>query len=191
MNIKIGISARHVHLCEQDLKILFGADYKLTFFRNLSQLKEFASNEMVTVKTEYGEIRKMRVLGPIRPYTQVEITQTEAYSLKIQPPVRTSGDLENSAIVTIIGPNGSVTKPCCIIASRHIHLNPEQAEKYKVIDKEVVEVECKTLKETTFKDVVVRVKETYVEELHIDTDDANGNILKSGDFVEVKKIVNK
>jgi len=187
VKIKVGISARHVHLCEEDLNKLFGEGYKLTFFKPLSQLHEFASHETVNIKTESGELKNMRILGPVRPYTQVEITQTEAYQLKINPPVRSSGDLDDSSEVTIIGPFGSVTKNCCIIAARHIHLNPEQANNYNLNDMEVVSVKCDTAKKTLFQDVVVRIKETYMAELHIDNDDSNGNLLNHGDLVTIIK----
>lgn len=188
MKIRVGISARHVHLCQEDLIELFGEGYKLTFFKPLTQLREFAAHETVNIKTQAGELRNVRILGPVRPYTQVEITQTEAYHLKVNPPVRSSGDIENSAEVTIEGPLGSVTKQCCIIAARHIHISPEQAIDYGLTDMEIVSAECQTAKKTVFQDVVVRVKETYVGELHIDNDDSNGNLLNQGDFIKIKKM---
>lgn len=190
MEIKIGVSARHIHLSQEDLSILFGQNYRLTEFQPLSQTGEFASNETVNIITEQGCINNVRILGPIREYTQVEITKTDAYKLKINPPVRNSGDLDNSSLVTIEGPYNSVTKNCCIIATRHIHLHPDTAKKHNLKHNEIVSVECETGKKTIFKDVSVKVKSSYVDEMHIDNDDSNGNLLFQGDIGTVKKMVN-
>lgn len=190
MEIKIGVSARHVHLSQEDLDILFGTNYHLTEFVPLSQIGEFAANETVDIVSEKDRINNVRILGPTRDYTQVEITKTDAYKLKIDPPVRNSGDLVNSATITIEGPYNSVTKNCCIIATRHIHLHPDTAKKYNLNHDEVVSVECESGKKTVFKDVSVKVKSSYVDEMHIDNDDSNGNLLFQGDSVNVKKMVN-
>ena len=126
MDVTIGVSNHHVHLCKHDLEILFGNDYELSIKKELVQPGEFASNSLVSIKTEKATIENLRILGPIRNYTQVEISRTDAYKLGINPPARDSGDLEGSAGITIIGPNGSIDlEKGCIIATRHIHLTPE------------------------------------------------------------------
>ena len=108
MKISIGVSNRHVHLTKEHLNILFGEGYGLEKKNDLTQPGQFASTALVTIKTEKSEISNVRVLGPVRPYTQVEISKTDAYKLGLNPPVRNSGDLKDSAPITIVGPNGSV-----------------------------------------------------------------------------------
>ena len=109
MNINIGISNRHVHLKKEHLDILFGLDYNLTHLKDINQPGQFACKEKVTLKTDKDIIDNVRVLGPIRPYTQVEISKTDAFKLGLNPPIRKSGDLKGSESVTIIGPNGTLT----------------------------------------------------------------------------------
>ena len=139
MKIKIGVSARHVHLSLDDFKILFGSNHKLTKINDLNQPGEFAAAEMVTIKTEKGQIENVRIIGPIRPYTQVEISKTDAYVLGLNPPVRNSGDLIGSEPITIMTDKGVINKPYgCIIATRHIHIAPDLIKKYKInADKKV------------------------------------------------------
>ena len=188
MKIKVGISMHHAHLSQPDIDNLFGEGYRLTPFKMLSQTGEFAANEVIDIQTDGGTLTRFRILGPARSYSQVEITNTEAHQLKIKPPVRNSGDLDGAATITLIGPKGSITKDCCIIANRHLHMSSKEAKDNNMLNGEVVEVICDTGKKTVFKDVIVKVKETYQSELHVDTDDANGNLLVQGDMVEVKKL---
>ena len=157
MKVNVGVSNRHVHLKKQDLDILFGTD--LTIKNKINQPGQFACNEVVTIKTEKSEINNVRVLGPTRNYTQIEISKTDAYKLGINPPVRSSGCLENSEVVTIIGPKGSIKTNGCIIADRHLHITNEDG----------------TEKESAEADF----------EVHLDTDDANAFLLKNGDEVEI------
>ncbi len=122
MKVNIGVSNHHLHLTKEDYYELFGT-YEIENIKDLVQTGEFASSSKVSIKTEKNTIDSLRVLGPFREYTQVEISKTDSYTLGIDPPVRDSGDVKNSAIVTIVGPKGSITKECCIIATRHIHIN--------------------------------------------------------------------
>lgn len=182
MEITIGVSNRHVHLTEEHFKILFGENATLEVVKLLTQPGQFASNCKVTIKTEKSEIDGVRVLGPIRPYTQVEISRTDAYKLGVNPPVRNSGDLKGSSPITIVGPIGSVTiEEGCIIATRHIHATPEDAEKYGLKDGQIVKVEVKNEKGGILYNVAVKVSTANAWEMHIDTDDANGNMIKQGD----------
>jgi len=172
MKVNIGISNRHVHLTKEHVEVLFG--HELTHLRDLVQKGQYACNEVVTIKTSKGEINKVRVLGPTRNYTQVEISKTDAYRLGLNPPVRTSGDLKDSESITIIGPNGEVTiNEGCIIANRHIHMSPETALKLGFIDGARVRVKIDTIKGGIMDNVHIKVTDDGVFELHIDTDDAN------------------
>ena len=186
MKVQLGVSNRHVHLCREDLKILFGEDYELTNIKNLVQPGQFASSDVVTIKTEKAELSKVRIIGPIRNYTQVEISKTDAIKLGINPPVRDSGDLDNSETVEIIGPNGSIIKEnCCIIANRHLHMTPKQRIQYGLTDVDKVVVKTTGVKSAILFDVFVKEQEVSELELHLDTDDANANLLKTGDIVEI------
>ena len=125
MDVMIGVSNRHVHLRKSDLEVLFGKDFNLEVKKELVQPGQYASNSVVTIKTLKSEIENVRVLGPVRDYTQVEISKTDAFKLGINPPVRDSGCLSGSEGITIIGPNGSISlDEGCIIATRHIHISP-------------------------------------------------------------------
>lgn len=188
MDVVLGVSNRHVHLCERDLKILFGENYKLEIAKNLVQPGEFASNSFVTIKTVKGEFERVRVLGPLRSYTQVEISKTDAFKLGINPPVRDSGDLSGSERVTLIGPNGSVDlNEGCIIATRHIHMNPEEVKKYGFEGVKSVNVELPGEKGGVLYNVQLKINPNYVFEMHIDTDDANAHMVKTGDIARIIK----
>lgn len=183
MKVKIGVSNRHIHLKKEDFEKLFG-NIEFVKDKDLVQPNEFASIHKLTIKTEKNEIKNVRVLGPFRPYTQVEVSRTDAYALGINPPVRESGDLENSEVVTLIGPNGELKTSGCILANRHIHISKEDKEKYNLND--VVNVELQTEKGGILYNVFLKEKEGAVFEMHIDTDDANANLIKSGDEGEIK-----
>ena len=186
--IKVGVSQRHVHLSREDLDTLFGKGYELTKKKDLMG-REFASNEFVTlVGPSLRAIEKVRVLGPVRKNTQVEISRTDTFVLKISPPVRPSGQIEGSERLVLVGPKGSVyLKQGVIIANRHIHLTPAYAEKHGIKDGDYVDVmvEGDNLKTTKFYDVQVRVRDDFNVEMHIDTDDANAAGLKNGAKVTI------
>lgn len=181
MNIKIGISNRHVHLKQEDLELLFGISLEKEF--DLNQPHNFASTSYVDLVTEKSSIEHVRVLGEIRNYTQVEISKSDAYKLGLNPPVRTSGDLEDSELITIVGPKGSITLNCCIIADRHIHITEEEKERFGLND--TVSIRIRGEKGGIFDNVHLKVsKESYFE-MHIDTDDANAFLLQNDDEVEI------
>ena len=178
MNINIGVSNRHVHLTEQDFKILFGADVDLEKHRDLSQPGEFASTSFVSLKTEKGIIDKVRVLGPFRSYTQVEISKTDAYKLGLNPPVRESGEIAGSEKITLIGPSSEIEKQeGCIIASRHIHASLEDVEKYELDPNKKYCVRVGGEKGGILYNVSIKANPNYVWEMHIDTDDANAHLI--------------
>ena len=188
--IKVAVSQRHVHLSREDLDTLFGKGFELTKFKDLMG-REFASNEFVTlVGPSLKAIEKVRVLGPVRKDTQVEISRTDTFVLKVSPPVRPSGQVEGSEKLVLVGPKGSVyLQKGVIIANRHIHLTPEYAQKHNIADGDYVDVlvEGENLKATKFFDVQVRVRDDFNVEMHIDTDDANAAGLKNGAKVTILK----
>ncbi len=186
--VKIGVSARHVHLSQQDLETLFGKGFELTKKKTLMG-REFASDQVVTlVGPSLRAIENVRVLGPVRKNTQVEISRTDTFVLKVSPPVRPSGEIKGSERVVIVGPKGSVyLQEGVIIANRHIHLTPEYAEKNGINDGDYVDVLVDSVKPTKFFDVQVRVRDDFNVEMHIDTDDANSSGLKNGDLVTIIK----
>lgn len=186
--IKIGVSNRHVHLSREDLDTLFGKGFELTKKKTLMG-REFASEQLVTlVGPSLKTIENVRVLGPVRKHTQVEISRTDTFVLKVSPPVRPSGDIKGSEKIVIVGPKGVVyLNEGVIIANRHIHLTPEYAEKHSIKDGDYVDVMVNSIKPTKFFDVQVRVRDDFNVEMHIDTDDANAAGLKNGDLVTIIK----
>lgn len=188
-NIPVGISNRHIHLSQQDVETLFGKGYELTPFKDLSQPGQYACKEQLTiVGPSLRPIEKVRVLGPVRSASQVEISRTDAYLLKVAPPVRESGKIEGSAPITIIGPKGIVTlKEGCIIANRHIHMSLSDGETFGVKDNDYVTVDAFGERRTRFYDVQVRVHKDFRLEMHLDTDDANAAGLKNGSKVAITK----
>lgn len=187
MKIKVGVSARHVHLTEESLEILFGEGYTLHKKKDLSQPLQFAAEEVVTVKTEKGEIPNVRILGPVRSYNQVEISRTDAFKLGRKPPVRDSGDILDSESVTLVGPKGEIElADGCIISTRHIHLTEEDAKKYDLSGDEVM-VRVSTEKGGILEHVRLKIADHSYFELHLDTDDANAHFLSQGDEVEIIK----
>ena len=187
--IPVGISNRHIHLSKEHVETLFGAGYELTPCKELSQPGQYACKELLTiVGPSLRPIEKVRVLGPVRSASQVEISRTDAYTLKVAPPVRESGKIEGSAPITIIGPKGIVTlKEGCIIANRHIHMSLADGEKFGVKDNDYVDVDAFGERRTRFFDVQVRVHKDFRLEMHLDTDDANAAGLKNGSKVSIVK----
>ena len=186
--IKIGVSNRHVHLSREDLDTLFGQGFELTKKKTLMG-REVASEQLVTlVGPSLKTIENVRILGPVRKHTQVEISRTDTFVLKVSPPVRPSGDIKGSEKIVIVGPKGVVyLNEGVIIANRHIHLTPEYAEKHGIKDGDYVDVMVSSIKPTKFFDVQVRVRDDFNVEMHIDTDDANAAGLKNGDLVTIIK----
>lgn len=172
--IIVETSARHIHLSDKDLEILFGKGYQLTNKKDLSQPGQFACEEKVTVVGSKGQ-QKMSVLGPTRKETQVELSLTDARSLGLQAAIRESGDIEGTAGCKLIGPAGEVEIPCGVIAAkRHIHMTLEDAKEFGVEDKQIVSVEINTDgRSLVFGDVVCRVSANYATAMHIDTDESN------------------
>lgn len=174
MSIMVETSARHLHVTPQDLETLFGAGHELTPKKDLSQPGQFACEEKVTVVGPRGEMKRS-ILGPVRKATQVEVSLTDARALGLTPPVRESGDISGSAPCKLVGPAGEVElKEGVIVAKRHIHMRPEDAERFGVKDKQIVSVKLNTEgRSLIFGDTVVRVRSDFALAMHIDTDEAN------------------
>ncbi len=180
--VLIETSARHVHVSRRVLDILFGEGYELTVKKDLSQPGQFACEERVQVIGPKSSFPAVSILGPVRPETQVELSAGDARSIGVKAPIRESGDLEGSAGCRLVGPKGEVEiKDGVIIAKRHIHMTPEDAEKYGLEDKQVVSVKVDTAERSLiFGDVVVRVSPKYALAMHIDTDESNAAGCTSG-----------
>lgn len=185
MKVKIGVSARHVHLNKEDLENLFGANYELTEYKKLLQPGEFSALETVTIKTPNSSFNNVRVVGPIRNYTQVEISKSDSYILKINPPIEKSGELDEASEITIVGPVGEITKNCCIIPNRHIHINKEEKQKYGFENQETVSLKVDGEKSGVLSNVYLKESDNYIFECHLDLDDANAFLIKTGDEVDI------
>ena len=185
--VPVGVSNRHIHLTKADLAVLFGEGYELTPLKDLSQPGQFACKETLTlVGHSLRPIENVRVLGPLRGKSQVEISATDSYVLKVKPPVRESGNVAGSAGVTIVGPKGVVQlKEGCIIANRHIHMSPSDAASFRVKDGDTVTVDVEGKRRTRWYDVQVRVSPDFRLEMHVDTDDANAAGIGNGFKVKV------
>ena len=186
--IPVGVSNRHLHLSQTDLDILFGTGYKLTPIKDLSQPGQFACKETVTICGPKGAIEKVRVLGPVRSKTQVEILTGDGFKLGVTAPARLSGDLAGSPGITIIGPKGSVqTKEGLIVAQRHIHMTPQDAVNYGVHDGQIVDIEIEGPRGGVYENVAVRANDASALECHVDTEEANAMNINSSTKIKIKK----
>ncbi|RKD32757.1 phosphate propanoyltransferase [Thermohalobacter berrensis] len=186
--IPIGVSNRHIHLCRKDLNLLFGLGYRLTKLKDLNQPGQFAAKETVTIIGPKGIIENVRILGPLRNNTQVEISLNDGFKLGVKPPVRESGNLENTPGIFVKGPKGVVElKRGVIAALRHIHMPKDYAAKFGFKDKQMVSVINNNIRKVTFHNVLIRVSDKYNLEMHIDIDEANCCGLSNGDKVKILK----
>jgi putative phosphotransacetylase len=190
--ITVEVSARHVHLSAKHLAILFGKNYQLTKLHDLSQTGQYACKEAITLKTKGGQLEKLRLIGPVRSKTQVEISLTDARKLKITPPVRLSGDLSGSVGATLIGPKGMVKlREGVIIAQRHVHCDPATAKALGLTAKSIMEIKLPGVRALTFYNIPVRIDPSFVFRLHLDTDEANAALIESGARWEIIKTKKK
>ena len=184
MKVILGVSNRHIHLTKEDYFKLFNTE-ELVKHRDLKQPGEFASQSRVTIKTSKNEIKNVRVLGPFRNYTQVEISKTDSYFLGINPPIRNSGDLNDAEEIKIIGDRGEITRKCCIIPTRHIHISNKDRLELGLNNIDYVSVRVGHEKKTILENVYLKESKNAELELHLDTDDGNGSLLETGDFAEL------
>ena len=187
--VPCGISARHIHLSQEHLDVLFGEGYQLTKQKDLSQPGQYAAEEKVDIVSAAGKVLAgVRVLGPVRKQTQLEISKSDAIRNKLVAPVRSSGDVAGSGACKIVGPKGEVEiTEGVIIADRHIHFSLEEGEEYGVVDRQVVSVKVEGKKGGILGNVLCRVHKDFKLDFHIDTDDACAFELNNGDLVEIIK----
>ncbi|MBB6635308.1 phosphate propanoyltransferase [Cohnella thailandensis] len=184
--IPVGVSARHIHLSQEHIEILFGQGAKLTEMKPLSQPGQFAANETVAVYGPKGSFPKVRILGPARKATQLEVSKTDAFSLGIPAPVRESGHIEGTPGMRIVGPAGEVTvEKGVIIAARHIHFHTSDAERWGISDKQLLKVRVGGERGLVFENVIARVSPDFALDMHIDTDEGNAAGVSTGDFGEI------
>lgn len=183
--VSVGVSNRHIHLTKEVYDELFFEEP--TILKELSQPGQYAYNETLKIKTAKNIIDNVRILGPLRDYNQVEISATDARFLGINPPIRKSGDLNESETITLVGPKGEVSlAESCIIANRHMHITPEEASKYDLKDDEEIMLVCNNAQGGTMK-AFVKVMPNTKTEVHLDTDNANAFGIKQGDVIKVIK----
>ena len=184
--IPVGISNRHIHLSQEDFETLFGAGATMTHFKDLSQPGQFACKEVMTIVGPGGAIERVRLLGPARKQTQVEVSVADCFKLGIKAPLRDSGDLAGSAPITIVGPKGSVNIPeGCIIALKHIHMHTDDAARLGLKDRDHVNVQTCGERNLMFQEVLIRVSDKFRLEMHVDMDEANAASLSNGDKVRI------
>ncbi|MBW5444491.1 phosphate propanoyltransferase [Cohnella sp. CFH 77786] len=184
--VPIGVSARHIHLTQEHVEALFGPGASLTEFKPLSQPNQYAANETVAVYGPKGSFSKVRILGPARNLTQLEISRTDAFALGIDAPVRESGNIEGTPGVRIVGPAGEVTvDKGVIVAARHIHFHTSDADKWGIRDKQRLQVRVGGERGVIFDNVLARVSEHFALDMHIDTDEGNAAGVSTGDFGEI------
>ncbi|WP_274361383.1 phosphate propanoyltransferase [Paenibacillus thermotolerans] len=180
--IPIGVSARHIHLSPEHFEKLFGPGYQLKEMKPLSQPGQFAAEETVAVVGPKGKFDKVRILGPARGNTQLEISRSDAFALGVNPPVRLSGNIDGTPGITIVGPAGEITiEQGVIVAARHIHFHTDDAARFGISDKQTVSVRVEGERAVVFENVVCRVSDQFALDMHIDTDEANGAGVKNGD----------
>lgn len=187
-DIPVGISNRHIHLSSEDLEKLFGKGYKLTPIKDLSQIGQYAAKEVVTICGPKGAIENVRVLGPVRTETQVEILAGDNFKLGINAPVRMSAELKDSAGITIIGKCGSVQiKEGVIIAKRHIHMTLKDADRLGVKDKDIVDIEVLGERGGILSNVAIRANDMSSLECHLDMEEANALGLTPSSKIRIKR----
>lgn len=184
LEIPVGISNRHVHLSREDMDALFGYGSTLTRMKAVKQPGQYAAEETVTLRGPKGELQRVRVLGPLRSATQIEISVSDSFVLGVKAPVRMSGDLQDSPGIEIIGPHGRVMKSDgAIVAWRHIHISPSEAAQFALRDGMEIDVRINGYRGGILSHVLVRVSADAVLEMHIDVEEANGFGLRNGDCV--------
>lgn len=186
IRLKVGVSNRHIHLDRKDLDELFGQGYELTEHQPLSQAGMFAAQETVILAGPKGALTGVRVLGPLRSNTQIEIAYTDARHLGVVPPIMQSGQTGKTPELTIVGPKGSVTNSNAVmVAWRHAHMDTERATAWGVKDGDIVKARTLGDRAVVFENVIVRTGKGWVNEFHIDTDEGNTANIKTGDTVEI------
>jgi putative phosphotransacetylase len=188
LKLPIALSNRHIHLCKEDLNTLFGEGYELTFKKALSQPGQYACEEKVDIVGPKGALKGVRVLGPVRKNTQVEVSISDAIKLGVEPMVRNSGDIDGTPGAKIIGPKGEIEiDKGVIVAARHIHMHTDDAERFGVKNGDIVKVRTEGMRALVFENVLIRSGATHSLEMHVDIEEGNAAGVKNGDMVELIK----
>ena len=186
--LPIALSNRHIHVSQKDLDVLFGEGYELTKMKDLSQPGQYACDEKVDVVGSKGTLKGVRILGPVRPSTQFELSISDAFALGVSPVLRNSGDVKGSPGAKLVGPRGEVDmEEGVIVAARHIHMHTKDAEEFGVSDNEIVDIKIDGPRGLVFNNVLVRVSDQFALEMHIDIEEGNGAGVKNGQIVELIK----
>lgn len=184
--LPIGMSNRHIHLTKDDLETLFGEGYELTRRKDLSQPGQFAAEEKVDLIGPKRAIKGVRVLGPVRNATQVEVSVSDAFTLGVKPVIRNSGDIKDTPGVKVVGPKGEIDlKEGVIVAARHIHMHTDEAKEFGVKDGDIVSVKVSGIRGIIFDNVLIRSGEKHKLEMHVDIEEGNAAGTKNGDLVEI------
>lgn len=186
MKLPIALSNRHIHLSASDIETLFGQGHTLTHFKDLSQPGQFACDEKVDVVGPKGTIKGVRVLGPARPESQLEISLADGFVLGVKAPIRDSGQVDGTPGVKLVGPKGEVElEKGVIVAARHIHMHTEDAERFNVADNQRVKIRTSGERAVVFENVLVRVSPKFALEMHVDVEEGNAAGVKNGDMVDL------
>ncbi len=189
IKVPVGVSARHAHLSKKDLEVLFGSGYELTHFKDLSQPGQFACEEkidVVSLDPKGKTISGVRILGPLRSNTQIELVRSDAVKNKFNAPVKSSGDIVGTGAAKLVGPKGEVIiEEGVIVADRHIHMSTKEAQEFGIVDKQIVSLKVAGPKGGTLGNVLCRVNDNFALDCHLDTDDACAFDIKQNDELEV------
>ncbi|WFD11762.1 phosphate propanoyltransferase [Tepidibacter hydrothermalis] len=186
--IPVGISNRHVHLSQSDMNCLFGEGHQMAKMKDLSQPGQYACKETVTICGSKGAIEKVRILGPVRSKTQVEVLVGDSFKLGVVSPIRLSGDLHGTPGITLVGPKGSIQiTEGLVVAQRHIHMNCEDAQRLGVHDGDIVSIEVNGARGGIYNNVAIRANDTSVLECHVDTEEANAMDINSSSKIKIIK----
>lgn len=184
--VVVGVSNRHIHLSQEDLEELFGVGYSLSKMKDMKQPGQFAAKETVTIEGPKGRFEGVRILGPVRKETQVEVSISDSFKIGVKPPIRESGKLDRTPGIKIIGPKGSIVKERgVIVAGRHIHMPKYIADIKGYKDGELVKVETSGERKVVLYNVLLRVGSNMAKEIHLDMDEANAAGLKNDDYVKI------
>lgn len=187
--LPVGLSNKHIHVSQKDLDTLFGEGYELTKFKDLSQPGQYACDEKVDIVGPKGSLKGVRILGPVRSKTQFELSVSDAFAMGVKPIVRNSGDVVDTPGAKIVGPKGEVEiNEGIIVAARHIHMHPSDAERFGVADNDLVNVRVSGPRGLTFENVLVRAHKDFALEMHVDIEEGNACGLRNGDLVELIKV---
>lgn len=189
MKIVLGVSARHVHLTREAMDVLFGKGYQLTKFKDLKQLGQFAANEKVEVEGPKGSFKTVRILGPERSKNQVELSVSDCIKIGVKPVLRDSGKHNDTVGAKIIGLKGEITiESGVLVAARHVHISVATAKKEGIKDGDILQVTVPGDRNVIFGNVLARVDDTYVDEFHLDTDEANASLAYDGQEIELSHV---